>query len=60
MDQDRQGITLLLLKSGEKFKYFNINYWRSKDKAEVNFVLNAREILIPVEVKNIYLKNIET
>lgn len=55
-----QNFVFLLLKSAEKFKYFNINYWRSKDKAEVDFVLNAGEIIIPVEVKNTHLKDIET
>ncbi len=29
----------------------NINYWRTKDGAEVDFVLRFGEILIPIEVK---------
>jgi len=35
------------LNAGEK-----INYWRSKDGAEVDFVLRRNEQIIPIEVKN--------
>jgi len=29
-----------------------INFWRSKDKAEVDFVVHTKEGIIPIEVKN--------
>jgi predicted AAA+ superfamily ATPase len=33
-----------------------LNYWRTKDKAEVDFVIEADQRLIPVEVKYKHLK----
>jgi predicted AAA+ superfamily ATPase len=36
-----------------------INYWRTKDKAEVDFILNSGEEVIPVEVKHKALKKPE-
>ena len=37
----------------EKFRYESksLNFWRSKDHAEVDFVLNLGEKIIPIEVK---------
>jgi len=33
-----------------------LNYWRTKDKAEVDFVIEAGKRLIPIEVKHQHLK----
>jgi len=41
-------IFLLLSNQGNKPK---INYWRTKDKAEVDFVVSIGSIITPVEVK---------
>jgi len=37
----------------ERFSHglFKINYWRTKDKAEVDFIIHSKSGLIPVEVK---------
>ena len=37
----------------ERFSHglFRINYWRTKDKAEVDFIIHSKSGLIPVEVK---------
>jgi len=37
----------------ERIRYSNIklNYWRTKDKAEVDFVLSAADRIIPIEAK---------
>jgi predicted AAA+ superfamily ATPase len=39
-----------------RFKAAKLNYWRTKDKAEVDFVIEADQRLIPVEVKYKHLK----
>jgi predicted AAA+ superfamily ATPase len=46
-----QNFVYLILK--EKFDngLARINYWRTKDKAEVDFILHAGQDVIPVEVK---------
>jgi len=36
-----------------------INYWRTKDKAEVDFIIHAQSGIVPVEVKQKELKKIE-
>ena len=41
----------LLLKQKLKLKNAELNYWRTKDKAEVDFVIEAGNRLIPIEVK---------
>ncbi len=34
-----------------KMKGFDLNYWKSKQNAEVDFVINLNGHIIPVEVK---------
>lgn len=36
-----------------------IHYWRTKDKAEVDFVIRSGDVLIPLEVKYRDMKKIE-
>ena len=39
---------------GESVKFFgkeNVNYWRTKDKKEIDFILNIKNIIVPIEVK---------
>ncbi len=52
-----QNLVLLLLE--EKFKDTGalLHYWRSKDGAEVDFVIDLRTEVIPVEVKASFLKH---
>jgi hypothetical protein len=45
-----ENLVFLLLKEKIRFKAANLNYWRTKDKAEVDFVIEAGKRLIPVEV----------
>ncbi|MDR1944670.1 MAG: DUF4143 domain-containing protein [Candidatus Peribacteria bacterium] len=44
-------------------KYFNTNtnikFWRTTDRAEVDFILEDGENITPIEVKYSYLKNPE-
>jgi predicted AAA+ superfamily ATPase len=51
-----ENLVFLLLKEKIRFKAANLNYWRTKDKAEVDFVIEAGKRLIPVEVKYKALK----
>jgi predicted AAA+ superfamily ATPase len=51
-----ENLGFLLLKEKIRFKAANLNYWRTKDKAEVDFVIEAGKRLIPVEVKYKALK----
>lgn len=46
-----QNLTFNILKEKLKWSGAQINFWRTKDKAEVNFVVNFGERLIPIEVK---------
>lgn len=46
-----QNFIYLRLKELSRRYDFTIHYWRSKDKAEVDFVLRKGEKLLPVEVK---------
>jgi predicted AAA+ superfamily ATPase len=46
-----QNFIFLILKEYTRWKNCSINYWRSTDKAEVDFVLNFTTSVIPVEVK---------
>lgn len=45
----------------EKLQYSNISihFWRTKDKAEVDFVLNTGKYVIPIEVKYKVLSQVE-
>lgn len=52
-----QNFVYLLLKDKFTKGLNKINYWRSKDKAEVDFVIQTENGLTPVEVKYSNLKN---
>jgi predicted AAA+ superfamily ATPase len=51
-----QNLIFLLLRQKLGFQAARLNYWRTKDKAEVDFVIEAGKSLIPVEVKYRHLK----
>jgi predicted AAA+ superfamily ATPase len=51
-----ENFVFLLLRQKLRFKAAKLNYWRTKDKAEVDFVIEAGPRLIPVEVKFKHLK----
>lgn len=46
-----QNFVYLLLKGKYSGGLSEINFWRSKDKAEVDFVVSDGNVIIPVEVK---------
>jgi predicted AAA+ superfamily ATPase len=46
-----QNFVYLLLKGKYTGGLSEINFWRSKDKAEVDFVVSEGNVIIPVEVK---------
>lgn len=48
------------LKQGVYLSPTTIHFWRSKDKAEVDFVVDSAREIIPVEVKYSYLRKPET
>jgi predicted AAA+ superfamily ATPase len=51
-----ENLVFLVLKQKLRFKAAKLHYWRTKDKAEVDFVIEAGKRLIPVEVKYKHLK----
>ena len=51
-----ENLVFLLLRQKLRFKAAKLNYWRTKDKAEVDFVIEDGQRLIPVEVKYKQLK----
>ncbi len=51
-----ENLVFLVLRQKLRFKAAKLNYWRTKDKAEVDFVIEAGQSLIPVEVKYKHLK----
>jgi len=51
-----ENLIYLMLKQKVRFKPVKLHFWRTKDKAEVDFVIEAGKRLIPVEVKYKYLK----
>ncbi len=51
-----ENLVFLLLKHKLRHKAAKLNFWRTKDKAEVDFVIEAGKRLIPVEVKYKHLK----
>ena len=51
-----ENLIFLLLRQKLRFKPARLHYWRTKDKAEVDFVIEAGKRLIPVEVKYKRLK----
>ena len=46
-----ENLVFLMLKQKLRFKAAKLNFWRTKDKAEVDFVIEAGKDLIPLEVK---------
>ncbi len=46
-----ENLIFLILKEKLRFKAAKLNYWRTKDKAEVDFVIEAGKKIIPLEVK---------
>lgn len=46
-----QNLVLNILKEKGRSLPWRINFWRTKDGAEVDFVISAGELVIPVEVK---------
>ena len=55
-----ENFIYLLLLDITKDTNININFWRTKDKSEVDFVLNTGKKLIPIEVKYNMGKNLKT
>jgi predicted AAA+ superfamily ATPase len=51
-----ENFVFLLLREKIRFKAADLHYWRTKDKAEVDFVIEAGRKLIPLEVKYTRLK----
>jgi hypothetical protein len=54
-----QNLVYLLLTCGDPSRRDRLHYWRTTDKAEVDFVIEKSRDLIPVEVKFKFLKGIE-
>ena len=50
-----ENLVFLLLKEQIKLSSAKLNFWRTKDKAEVDFIIERGTNVIPVEVK--YRKN---
>ena len=53
-----ENLIFLLLRQKLRFKAAKLNYWRTKDKAEVDFVIEDGKRLIPLEVKFKRLKQV--
>ena len=51
-----ENLVFLLLRQKLRFKAAKLHFWRTKAKAEVDFVIEAGKRLIPVEVKYKHLK----
>ncbi len=52
-----QNFIYLLLREKVTHSFSTINYWRTKDKAEVDFIIQVNGNPTPVEVKYSHLKN---
>ncbi len=46
-----QNFVYLLLKNHIRWKNWTIHYWRTTDKAEIDFVIDKHDAILPVEVK---------
>jgi predicted AAA+ superfamily ATPase len=46
-----QNVVFQLLRQDTRFSPMHLHFWRTTDKAEVDFVLEAGERLLPIEVK---------
>ena len=53
-----ENLVFLILRQKLGFKAAKLNYWRTKDKAEVDFVIESGQKLIPIEVKYKHLKQV--
>ena len=51
-----ENLVFLLLKEQIRFSATKLNFWRTKDKAEVDFILERGGNIVPVEVKYKSLK----
>jgi len=51
-----QNLILNLLLEKTKYQGSSIHYWRTKDKAEVDFIIDTRDKVIPIEIKCKQLK----
>lgn len=54
-----QNFIFHILKEKYRYEAVSIHYWRTKDKAEVDFVISIGRNIIPVEVKYKELKDIK-
>jgi predicted AAA+ superfamily ATPase len=54
-----ENLVFLLLKEQIKLRATKLNFWRTKDKAEVDFVLESGRNVVPIEVKYKSLKKEE-
>ncbi|MBE9582031.1 MAG: ATP-binding protein [Proteobacteria bacterium] len=54
-----ENLVFLLLKEQIRFSATKLNFWRTKDKAEVDFVLERGRNIVPIEVKYKSLKKTE-
>jgi hypothetical protein len=54
-----QNFVYQLLKESKIFKNSKINFWRTKDGAEVDFIAHLGIDIVPIEAKNTSLKAIE-
>lgn len=54
-----QNFVYQILKESTKFKDAKINFWRTKDGAEIDFIAHLGNEIIPIEVKNSSLDTIE-
>jgi uncharacterized protein len=52
-----QNLMFNKLKESARFSGIKINFWRTKEKAEVDFIIDKGKEIIPVEVKYKELKN---
>jgi len=46
-----ENLVFLILKEKRRLKATKLNFWRTKDKAEVDFVFESGKTLTPIEVK---------
>ena len=52
-----QNFVFNVLKTNALFSGAKINYWRTKEKAEVDFILSLGDKVVPVEAKYTNIKN---
>lgn len=52
-----QNFIYLLIKNNSNLNFSKIHFWRTKDGAEVDFILDNGQDLVPIEVKSTNLKD---